>query len=259
MFAVGGCVQQVGCMRLRASEAVRAIVVGAALLSAPVAHAEPNEPHAEIFTGIEASNNAISGYLGGGYAFGKGLYEPGWRLRAVGSIGRYDYQGTLFGGGADPATTFDGVGSYGAALLGYQFRRHALFVKLFAGVEAEDQQITPHDPDNSVQGSAVGLKLLAESWLDVSPKTFLSLDASYGTAFQEYWSLARIGRRLGPKLSLGLEGGAQGNEEYDAGRAGGFVRLNLGGIEMTLSSGFTGNYLEDEPSGYVSLGLYRAF
>jgi hypothetical protein len=42
-------------------------------------------------------------------------------------------------------------------------------------------------------------------------------------------------------------------------RGGGFVRLNLRGIEMTLSSGFTGNYLEDESSGYVSLGLYRAF
>ena len=26
-------------------------------------------------TGIEASNNAVSGYLGAGYAFGKGLYE----------------------------------------------------------------------------------------------------------------------------------------------------------------------------------------
>jgi cellulose biosynthesis protein BcsS len=105
----------------------------------------------------------------------------------------------------------------------------------------------------------VGLKLLAESWLDVSPMTFISLDASYGTDFREYWSLARIGRRLRPKLSLGLEGGAQGNEEYNAGRAGGFVRLNLRGIAMTISSGFTGNYLEAEPSGCLSLGLYRAF
>jgi hypothetical protein len=224
-----------------------------------LAHAGPGEPHAQIFTGLEASNNAISGYLGGGYAFGKGLYEPGWRIRAVGSIGRYDYQGTLFGGGADLATTFDGVGSYGAALLGYQFRSRSLIVKRFAGIEAEDQRITPRDPENSVQGSAVGLKLQAESWLDVSPATYLSLDASYGTAFREYWSLARIGYRIGPRLSLGLEGGALGNEEYDAGRGGGFVRLNLQGIEMTLSSGFTRNYLEDEPSGYVSLGLHRAF
>ena len=74
-----------------------------------------------------------------------------------------------------------------------------------------------------------------------------------GTAFQEYWSLVRLGYRLTPRFSLGLEGGALGNEEYDAGRGGGFARV------ITLSGGFTGNYLEDEPSGYVSLDVYRAF
>src|SRR5262245_621119 len=43
-----------------------------------------------------------SGYLGAGYAFGKGLYEAGWHVRAVGALGRYDYQGTLFGGISPP-------------------------------------------------------------------------------------------------------------------------------------------------------------
>src|SRR4249920_1280649 len=204
-------------------------------------------------TGLEASNNATSGYLGAGYAFGKGLYQPGWRLRAVGALGRYDYRGTLFGSGADLSTTFDGEASYGAALLGYQFRTQALIVKLFAGVEAEDQNITPRDPENSVQGSAAGLKLAAESWLDLSPLWFLCVDASYGTAFQQYWSLARLGHRLGPRFSLGIEGGALGNEEYDTGRCGLFLKANLHAMEITLSGGFTGNYLEDEPSGYVSL------
>jgi hypothetical protein len=226
---------------------------------ASLASAAAQDPHAEIFTGLDASNNAVSGYLGAGYAFGKGLYEPGWRVRAVGSLGRYDYRGTLFGGGSDLSTTFDGEASYGAALLGYQVRRQALIAKLFAGVEAEDQRINPRDPQNSVQGSAVGLKLQAESWIDLSPFCFLSVDASYGTAFQQYWSLARAGYRLGPRFALGLEGGALGNEEYDAGRGGGFVRMNLHAVELTLSGGFTGNYLEDEPSGYVSLGVYRAF
>ena len=32
----------------------------------------------------------------------------------------------------------------------------------------------------------MGLKLAPESWLDVSPLWFLSLDTSYGTAFQQY-------------------------------------------------------------------------
>jgi hypothetical protein len=49
------------------------------------------------------------------------------------------------------------------------------------------------------------------------------------------------------RLSLGLEGGAPGNEEYDAGRGGGFVRATLRNLEATLSGGFTGNYLEDDP------------
>lgn len=30
-------------------------------------------------------------------------------------------------------------------------------------------------------------------------------------------------------------------------------------MEVTLSSGFTRNYLEDDPSFYVALGLYRPF
>ena len=126
---------------------------------ASLAPAAAQDPHAEIFTGLDASNNAVSSYLGAGYAFGKGLYAPGWRVRAVGSLGSYDYRGTLFGGGSDLSTTFDGDASYGAALLGYQFRADTLIVKFFAGVEAEDQRISPRDPDNAVQGSAVGLSL----------------------------------------------------------------------------------------------------
>jgi hypothetical protein len=242
-----------------AREATRICVLGGGLLLASLACAQAQDPHSEIFTGLEASNNATTGYLGAGYAFGKGLYEAGWRVRAVGALGRYDYRGTLFGAGSDLGTTFDGDASYGAVLVGYQFRREALFLKLFAGVEAEDQNITPRDPENSVQGSAVGAKLAAESWLDLSPLWFLSVDASYGTAFQQYWSLARVGRRLSPRFSLGLEGGALGNEEYDAGKGGAFLKANLRNLELTLSGGFTGNYLEDEPSGYVSLGVYRAF
>ena len=255
---MGGRVQHAYCLRLT-HEAARICLLGAGLLLASLASAVAEDPHAEIFTGLEASNNAVSGYLGAGYAFGKGLYDPGWRVRAVGSLGRYDYRGTLFDRGSDLATTFDGDASYGAALLGYQFRTQALIIKLFAGVEGEDQRISPRDPNNSVQGSAVGLKLQAESWFDLSPLWFLSADAAYGTAFQEYWSLARVGYRIGPRLALGLEGGALGNEEYNAGRGGGFMRANLRAIEVTLSGGFTGNYLEDEPSGYVSLGVYRAF
>ena len=221
--------------------------------------AEPDAPHTETFSGFEASDNYTSGYVGGGYAFGKGLYAPGLRLRAVGAYGRYHYGGTLFDGSDHVATRFEGQVGFAAALIGYQFRPGTVIVKLFGGIEAEDQRIVPRDPNNSVQGTAIGVRLLVETWYDISPRWFVSADASYGSAFQQYYSLARVGFRVRPKLSLGLEGGALGNEEYDAGRGGGFVRVNFRELEVTLSGGFTGNYLEDDPSGYVSLGLYRTF
>jgi cellulose biosynthesis protein BcsS len=110
-----------------------------------------------------------------------------------------------------------------------------------------------------VQGTALGLRLEQETWFDISPRFYLSADASYGTAFQEYCALTRVGFRARPRFALGLEGGAIGNEEYDAGRAGGFLRMNFRDTEFTLSGGFTGNYLEDDPSGYVALGIYRSF
>lgn len=223
------------------------------------ASAQSVQPKTEIFTGVEASDNYASGYVGAGTALGKGLYEPGFMLRAVGSFGRCHYDGTLLTDGAYVPTTFDGEDAFLAALAGYQFRKGNFIAKLFAGIQAEDQHISPHDPNNAVQGSEIGLRLATETWLDISPRLFVSANASYGTAFQEYCALARVGFRVRPRLALGVEGGTLGNEEYNAGKGGGFVRLDVRNIEFTLSGGFTGNDLEDQPSSYVALGVYRTF
>jgi hypothetical protein len=196
VIALGGRVQQ-DWLGIVGSALVAGLA--AALLTPIAASAGSKDPHAEIFTGVEASNNAVSGYLGGGYAFGKGLYESGWRLRAVGSLGRYDYQGTLFGAGTDLDTTFDGEASFAAVLVGYQIRRGTATIKLFAGAEAEDQDISPRDPSNRVQGRAAGVRIQAESWFDLSPAWFASVDAAYGTAFQEYWSPPRLARVAEPR------------------------------------------------------------
>ena len=59
-----------------------------------------------------------------------------------------------------------------------------------------------------------------------------------------------------PRLALGLEGGTLGNEAYNAGKGVVVVRMDL---RATLSGGCTGNYLEDKPSSYVALGVYRTF
>jgi hypothetical protein len=95
----------------------------------------PDPSRIEYFTGFEASDNYASGYVGGGYAFGKSGYaEQGFRLRAVGAYGRYDYQSSLPLDGAAVPTTFDGQNAFGAALIGYEFRPGRLILKLFAGI-----------------------------------------------------------------------------------------------------------------------------
>ncbi len=81
---------------LRASGAGGVLLLGLCL-SESEAPAEPNSPRTEYFTGFEVSDNYASGYVGAGYAFGKAGYAaPGFRLRAVGAYGRYDYEGSLF-------------------------------------------------------------------------------------------------------------------------------------------------------------------
>ncbi|MEG6508683.1 cellulose biosynthesis protein BcsS [Methyloligella sp. 2.7D] len=216
-------------------------------------------PGVEIFSGFGVNGNSAAGYLGAGTAFGSSLWQPGFRGRIVGAYGGYNYDGTLAAPGGRQSVTFDGNNTYGAALLGYQFQPGRAVVKLFAGIEAEDQDISPRDPNNSVQGSAVGLRVQAESWFDLSARSFVTLDASYGTAFQEYWTASRLGFRLRPKLAVGLEGGAQGNREYNAGRGGAFVQLQLPRVEVIAASGVTGDYLERQGSAYFTLNLYRAF
>jgi hypothetical protein len=87
--------------------------------SAAEALGDLDQPRTEYFTGFEVSDNYASGYVGAGYAFGKAGYAaPGFRLRAVGAYGRYDYQGLLFLDDAAQPTTFDGQDAFAAALIG---------------------------------------------------------------------------------------------------------------------------------------------
>ena len=148
-------------------------------LSESEALAEPDSPGTEYITGFEVSDNYASGMWARatpsarldmrrlGFAFAPSAPMAATIMRArFSSIARLTPR------------TFDGQDAFAAALVGYEFRPGGLIVKLFAGIEGEDQHIVPHDPNNSLQGSALGLRLQAESWLGLSARSFLSADAS---------------------------------------------------------------------------------
>ena len=121
MFALWGAVGKWAATGLRASGVVTLAL--AITLIPPRACADSEVPRNEIFTGFEASDNSASAYLGGGYAFGKGLYAPGWRVRAVASLRPLSTMTARCSRwvsiSARPSSTASEI--FGSALVGYQF------------------------------------------------------------------------------------------------------------------------------------------
>lgn len=227
------------------------------LLTATAASADDHVPKAEMFYGVGWEGQSGSAYVGGTYAVSKPLDAPGLRLRAKAAYGIYSYDGTF----APPIGDVRFVGHFGSVegMIGWQFRRGPAIVKIFAGVVDQEHLISPADPRNDVHGNEVGAGVALESWLDIGPSAWAQFDAQGSTSFGTYSVHGRLGKRLLPRLALGLEAGAVGNLEYDAVKAGAFARVWLMGTELTLSGGATGAYPLGDPTGYMALSFYRAF
>lgn len=224
---------------------------------APAGAGEDGQPRRAEFSGVDVTANSRFGYAGAGWAFGRGLDTPGWRLRALGGYGAYVYDGALAISAGRIPMRFDGEVALAELMAGRLWRRGAWTVKAYAGVEYVEHAVSPADPANSVTGAQWGAKGLVEVWRDLGARAWFAGDGAYGTAFGDYRLKARLGRRLTRRLSFGLEAGGFGNAGYDSARGGAFARLHLGGADITLSGGISGDYYSEETGGYVALELYR--
>ena len=172
------------------------------------------------------------GYVGAGFAFGKGLYAPGLRLRAVGAFGGYDYQERPRRAGAD--FTFDGQDAFGAALIGYQFgaARRSSQASLPAS-KARTRTSRPTIPT---------IRCKAAPWACASKPRAGSIFPRAASS-PSMRPMARPSRNIGVSRAsatacgLGLpwawKAALLGNEEYDAGRGGGFFRF-ISATELTF-------------------------
>lgn len=202
--------------------------------AAPAAVATPSF---ESWIGAEATPNVWSLYSGVTWAPAGSVREEGWRLRIASGIGAYRYRTFIDG----TRYRIYGVTGFGDALGGYHASLGALTVKAFAGVTYDGHALRPDDPANPVDDGKVGGKAVLETWLNLGPADWVSLDLSAASAHQAYYSRLRIGHRLIPQLSVGLEGGAFGNEKTDNGRGGGFIRYEWDRGELSASGGLTGD------------------
>lgn len=210
-----------------------------------------------ISSGTDITRNSRSGYAGGIWSPAGTLDSSGFRIKALGGYGAYAYDSSLpLSGGLVPMR-FHGDYIFADLMGGWQLRRGEWTLKGYAGIQFIQHSLRPDDPANDVKGAKWSGKGQLELWRNLGSGSWLSVDASYATAFGDYWMQGRLGRRLAPRWSVGLEGGGLGNEDYDAARGGVFVRLHTGKAEVTLSGGATGDYRGEDTSGYVTLGLYR--
>lgn len=193
---------------------------------------------AEAWAGADATRNAWSSYTGFNWApFGK-LVDAGWRMRLAGGYGEYRYEG------GRPRQSIYGSAAFADLLVGYQMAFGDLTLKAFAGATFDGHLLAPFDETNPVNGSATGAKAVVESWLNLSPSAWLQVDGAYGTAHAGYTTRVRIGWRAMHSISLGVEGGAFGNEASRSSRGGAFVRYEWLAGELSVSGGVSGDIAE---------------
>jgi Cellulose biosynthesis protein BcsS len=198
---------------------------------------QPAGQHAEVGLGTGVSRDAWSVYSSMTVAPFGALTEDGLRLRTTGGYGAFQYSALRPLGGGGQLIKFRGSVSFGDLLVGYHQQLGGLTLKLYAGAMATRYLIEPFDPEAKVQGTGVGGKAALETWWTISEQAWASLDLSYGSLRETYAGRLRLGWRLVPVVSAGLEVAADGNSDGDSGRVGGFLRYEWADGEISASAG----------------------
>ncbi len=199
----------------------------------------------EAWAGAEAFGRIWSLYTGTTVAPFAPIAADGLRLRAVAGYGDYR-TGTL--GFAD-------------LLLGYHAQLGTLTIKVFGGAMLASHNAA--DPISRIDGTNFGAKGVVETWWSITDQVWLNADLAYGSLHDTYSARMRLGWRLTPELSLGLEGGAAGSLETDIARAGAFLRYEWGSGEVTVSGGVARQGFDlvwdDTTGAYATLSVLTRF
>lgn len=263
----------------RRSGACRLVALALAAGSAPFASvaADPAQSQSgrEVWAGADVSSNVWLVYSGVTFAPWSAIHEEGFRFRAAGGYGEYAYDRTPEENiNPDRATRFEAETYFADFLIGYLARWGDLTAKAFVGASTISHDISPTDHETIAIGDETGVKGVIELWLNIGEHGWGSLDLSWASAHNTRAARARLGYRVWPKLSVGLEGGlnvdsqgecrivgdAKGDcgyvdqnagvvtrkfgEEadlFDYARAGTFVRYEWGVSEASISAGVLGD------------------
>ena len=204
----------------------------------------------EVWLGTDAGPHNWLVYSGATYAPWGDIHADGFRLRATTGYGHYDYHW-------DSKTKVDVDKTYADVLIGYQARFGELTAKAFVGWAMLSDLDVPSATVRKAKFTT-GFKTALELWLNLGSQGWTSLDVAYADT-RETWSVrSRVGYRVLPTVSLGLEdivnhssltGQVQINRSSDRlignARVGAFARYEWFGGEISASGGLTGDIQGD--------------
>ena len=184
------------------------------------------------YDGVTGSNYYFSGAI---FALNGDLSKNGFAVRVYGSYDEFDNNN--LGNGRNG----DGRQWQGDVMLGYLFNRPHWSGGVYIGGDYQNVRLSPDDPTEKVRGTEFGFKVAGDIATERDLPYYFSLNGSYSTAFETYWTRVRLGLTR-HKVAFGIEGAALGDESFDAQRIGGFVIFDCNLIlsrplEITLAAG----------------------
>ncbi|HJU32178.1 MAG TPA: cellulose biosynthesis protein BcsS [Hyphomicrobiaceae bacterium] len=213
------------------------------------AQADEPRPHFEFWVGASAFRNVWSIYSGTTVAPFGSVQEDGARLRLTGGYGEDRYSSQTPAG----SRSFRGRGSFADLLIGYHAQLGNLTLKAFAGPTLADRQTTPSDPATTSLGMDWGGKAVLETWWNIGERTWTAVDLSWASLHDSYSARVRLGWRLTPAISIGVEASAVGSEGSDIAGAGGFLRYETATGELSFSGGVTNDRLRENDGGLLGV------
>ena len=174
-----------------------------------------NATWAVSYSGTDFAKDSNYSYAGLLMSTKRDLSKSGIMLHGGVGYGSYDYANPSVVGGVVDG---DVVQLFG--MVGYMFVRDGGSLGVYVGADYQDHDLSPADPSNQISGGEFGFKVAGDV-RHVSDRHYMTLEGTYSTAFDTYWSRARVGLTVN-RVTFGPEGLALGNSSFDAQRVGGF-------------------------------------
>jgi hypothetical protein len=162
--------------------------------------------------------------------------RSGFVIDGYGGWGNYHYFNSDVPGGRVDAELTEL-----SALLGYQVIAGKVTLSASAGVDWQDNRLSPKDPTNPVSGSETDFIAAASMKAPLSERLDLKLNGGYSIVNGTYWAKGRIGYKFGEsrRFKIGPEGAFYGNENQNAEGVGAFISVPLGKrLDLSFAGGF---------------------